>query len=319
MRDSTGSGEADAVLANRDAHLANLYALSGAGLAETDSNGRFVSVNDRYCEIVGRGREELLRMRLHDITDPEDHQQDLPLFARLAVSSGPVLLDERYVRGDGSMVWVTKTATPIRIEGTEPIALVVAIDVTERKAAEAALRESEARLLILQNELAHIARVNDLGEMAVAIAHEINQPLTAIANYLNAGRMVVADECTAGALAAAREAMALAEEQALRAGKIIHSLREFAKKRPWSPARRDRRLAGRVGDGAGADQGSRHGHKPEARGGRRGRAGRGRSGADRAGADESLAERHRRAAHQSARRPAMPHDPHQGRCGRGRR
>lgn len=230
MRDMTGRDESDATLANREAHLANLYALSAAGLAETDSSGRFVSVNDRYCEIVGRSRDELLQLRLHDITDPDDHQPSLPLFARLAASDGPVLLDERYVRGDGSIVWVTKTASPIRIEGNEPIALVVAIDVTERKAAEATLRESEERLLVLHNELTHISRVNDLGEMAVAIAHEINQPLTAIANYLNAGRMVVANETTDAALTAARKAMALAEEQALRAGRIVHGLREFARK-----------------------------------------------------------------------------------------
>jgi two-component system sensor kinase FixL len=230
MRDMTGRDESDAMLANRDAHLANLYALSAAGLAETDSKGRFVSVNDRYCEIVGRSREELLRLRLHDITSPDDHQQSLPLFARLAAGDGPVLLDERYVRGDGSIVWVTKTASPIRIEGGEPIALVVAIDVTERKAAETTLRESEERLRILQNEFTHIARVNDLGEMAVAIAHEINQPLAAIANFLSAGRMLVENETTASALAAAREAMAEAEGQALRAGRIVHGLREFARK-----------------------------------------------------------------------------------------
>lgn len=230
MRDIGGREESDAMLANRDAHLANLYALSAAGLAETDSNGRFISVNDRYCEIVGRSREELLQLRLRDITWHDDHQPSLPLFARLAASDGPILLDERYVRGDGAIVWVTKTASPIRIDGDEPIALVVAIDVTERKSAEAMLRASEERLQVLQSELTHIARINDLGEMAVAIAHEINQPLAAIANYLNAGRKVVAHETTQAALTAAREAMALAEGQALRAGKIVHGLREFARK-----------------------------------------------------------------------------------------
>lgn len=230
MRDISGRKEAEVALANREAHLANLYAQSGAGLAETDSTGRFVSVNDRYCEIVGRSREELLGLRLLDITHPDDQQRNLPLFARLAAKAGPVLIEERYVRADGSIVWVTKTASPIRIEGAEPIALVVAIDVTERKLAETALRESEERLQVLQYEFAHLARVNDLGEMAVAIAHEINQPLTAVANYLNAGRIVVNKESPATALAAARDAMARAAEQALRAGKIIHGLREFATK-----------------------------------------------------------------------------------------
>lgn len=230
MRDISGRRDAETALADGEVHLANLYRQSGAGLAETDSSGRFVSVNDRYCEIVGRTRAELLKLRLHDIAHPDDHQQNLPLFTRLVLAGGPHSIEERYVRGDGSIVWVTKTASPIRIENGEPIGLVVAIDVTERRLAEAALRESENRLLHLQNDFAHLARVNDLGEMAAGIAHEINQPLAAIANYLNAGRMLVKGESTADALQEARAAMALAAEQGVRAGNIVRGLREFVKK-----------------------------------------------------------------------------------------
>jgi two-component system sensor kinase FixL len=230
MRDISRRKDAESALADGKAQLANLYRQSGAGLAETDATGRFVSVNDRYCEIVGRSREELLQLRLHDIAHPEDHQQNLPLFTRLITAGGPHSIEERYVRGDGSIVWVTKTASPIRIEDGKPIGLLVAIDVTERRLAEAALRESEEQLRLLQNDFAHLARVNDLGEMAAAIAHEINQPLTAIANFLHAGAMSVAKESTEEALAAAREAMALAAEQGLRAGAIVRGLREFVTK-----------------------------------------------------------------------------------------
>jgi two-component system sensor kinase FixL len=230
MRDVSRRRDAEAALADGKLQLANLYRQSGAGLAETDAAGRFVLVNDRYCEIVGRSREELLRLRLHDIAHPEDHQQNLPLFTRLVTAGGPHSIEERYVRGDGSIVWVTKTASPIRIEDGKPIGLLVAIDVTERRLAEAALRESEEQLRLLQNEFAHLARVNDLGEMAAAIAHEINQPLTAIVNFLHAGAMSVANESPAEALAAARKAMALASEQGLRAGAIVRGLREFVTK-----------------------------------------------------------------------------------------
>jgi two-component system sensor kinase FixL len=230
MRDISRRQEAESALADGRAQLASLYRQSGAGLAETDASGRFVSVNDRYCEIVGRSRKELLKLRMHDIAHPDDHQQNLPLFTRLVTAGGPHSIEERYVRGDGSIVWVTKTASPIRIENGKPIGLVVAIDVTERRLAEVALKESEERLQLLQIESAHLARVNDLGEMAAAIAHEINQPLTAICNYLNAGRMSVANETNEAALAAAREAMRLAAAQGVRAGEIVKGLREFIRK-----------------------------------------------------------------------------------------
>jgi len=134
------------------------------------------------------------------------------------------------VRGDGSIAWVTKTVSAIRIEDGHSIGLLVAIGVTQRRLAEAALRESEEQLRLLQHEFAHLVRVNDLGEMAAAIAHEVIQPLTAIANYLQAGTMLVAKESTAASLRAAREAMALAAEQALRAGAIVRGLREFITK-----------------------------------------------------------------------------------------
>ncbi|HEY5713160.1 MAG TPA: histidine kinase dimerization/phospho-acceptor domain-containing protein, partial [Allosphingosinicella sp.] len=83
---------------------------------------------------------------------------------------------------------------------------------------------SEERLRVLENDFAHIARIIDLGEMAAALAHEINQPLTAIANYLNAARLPV-NEPAGEALAHARRAMKLAAEQGRRAGAIIRGLR----------------------------------------------------------------------------------------------
>jgi len=230
MRDISRRRDAETARADGEVHLANLYLQSGAGLAETDSAGRFVSVNDRYCEIVGRSREELLQLRLHDIAHPDDHQQNLPLFTQLVTAGGPHSIEERYVRGDGSIAWVTKTASPIRIENGEPIGLIVAIDVTERRLAAAALGQSEERLRLLQNDFAHLARVNDLGEMAAAIAHEINQPLSAIANYLSGGLHLIARESSADALAAARNAMVLAAEQGVRAANIVRGLAEFVKK-----------------------------------------------------------------------------------------
>jgi two-component system sensor kinase FixL len=97
----------------------------------------------------------------------------------------------------------------------------------ERRVAGEALRDSEERLRLLQNDFAHLSRVNELGEMAAAIAHEINQPLSAIENYLSGGLMLVNRESTADALAAAHKAMTLAAEQGMRAGAIVRGLREF--------------------------------------------------------------------------------------------
>jgi two-component system, LuxR family, sensor kinase FixL len=92
-------------------------------------------------------------------------------------------------------------------------------DLTERQ-------KTEARLQELQSELVHISRLTALGEMASALAHELNQPLSAIANYMKGSRRLLerkADDDSA----MIRQAMDKAAEQSLRAGQIIRRLRDF--------------------------------------------------------------------------------------------
>ena len=91
-------------------------------------------------------------------------------------------------------------------------------DLTERQQAEARLQE-------LQNELVHVSRLTALGEMASALAHELNQPLSAIANYLKGSRILL----SRGEVPHERVADAVerAADEALRAGEIIRRLRDF--------------------------------------------------------------------------------------------
>src|SRR6516162_8026502 len=92
-------------------------------------------------------------------------------------------------------------------------------DLTERQ-------QTEARLQELQSELVHISRLTAMGEMASALAHELNQPLSAIANYLKGSRRLLENSTDerAGTL---RDAMDKAADQALRAGQVIRRLRDF--------------------------------------------------------------------------------------------
>ena len=96
-------------------------------------------------------------------------------------------------------------------------------------ASSATLTESqktEARLQELQSELVHVSRLTALGEMASALAHELNQPLSAIANYMKGSRRLL-EESTDERSTTLREAMDRAAEQALRAGQVIRRLRDF--------------------------------------------------------------------------------------------
>lgn len=86
--------------------------------------------------------------------------------------------------------------------------------------------ETEARLQEIQAELARLARINELGEMASTLAHELNQPLAAIANYVQGSRKLLA-RLEGPVVEQISQAMDETARQSLRAGQIIRHLREF--------------------------------------------------------------------------------------------
>ncbi|WP_414696194.1 sensor histidine kinase [Phenylobacterium sp.] len=94
-------------------------------------------------------------------------------------------------------------------------------DLTERQA-------TERRLQDVQSELVHVGRLTAMGEMASALAHELNQPLSAVANYVK-GSVRLLDQDPVDK-AKVRHALTQAGEQALRAGQIIRRLRDFVGK-----------------------------------------------------------------------------------------
>ena len=87
--------------------------------------------------------------------------------------------------------------------------------------------EGERRL----RELLHISRLSTVGEMASALAHELNQPLSAIANYLQGSKRLLQNNTDERA-PKVMEAMGKAAEQAVRAGQVIQRLRDFVSRGP---------------------------------------------------------------------------------------
>jgi PAS domain S-box-containing protein len=126
--------------------LAAIFVNAAVGLSELALNGRFLEVNDELCRILGRPREEVLRLSVPEVTHPEDVQATLEAVAAAQAGAGLVSLDKRYQRPDGTVVWANSRVSVLRHgEGQPDTLLAVTIDLTERRAAEEALRESEAR------------------------------------------------------------------------------------------------------------------------------------------------------------------------------
>jgi PAS domain S-box-containing protein len=102
-------------------------------------------------------------------------------------------------------------------------------EANEKLTREVAERErADANLKQLLVELSHAGRLSTAGQMAAALAHELNQPLTAVTNSLNAARRLLANG--SDRIGTAREILDEAAEQSLRQGQIIRRLRDFVTK-----------------------------------------------------------------------------------------
>ena len=145
--DITARKHAEDALRESEARFRQTFELAGSGMAHVSLDGRFLRVNRRLCEILGRGAPELIGRSVKEISHPED--RDLTDSQRGRVREGQVdtvHFEKRYLRGDGGVVWVDLAVALARGAGGEPLyEIAVFDDITERKQADAALRESEAR------------------------------------------------------------------------------------------------------------------------------------------------------------------------------
>ncbi len=122
-------------------YLSNLINQVNAGIAQTDSSGRFVEVNERYCEITGYSREELLHLTMADITHEDDLENNLKLFRQCEAEGKGYFVEKRYIRKDGSTRWVDMSVS--LIEGPHGIKFItgICIDITEAKEHEKKIKQ----------------------------------------------------------------------------------------------------------------------------------------------------------------------------------
>ena len=206
----------------REAHLRSLLDTVFDATVLIERDGTIRSFNTAAVRQFGYSEEEILGRNVRMLM-PEPYR------------SGHDVYLQRYLKtGEKRIIGVDRVVVGQRKDGTTfPMKLAVGEmrvgdriyftgfirDLTERA-------QSAARLQEVQGELARLARLNELGEMASTLAHELNQPLSAIANYTQGCLRLLADaEDPVGARI--RSALDETAKQSLRAGQIIRHLREF--------------------------------------------------------------------------------------------
>ncbi len=187
-----------------------------------DASGQVLSVNRFGAEQLGYTASELIGQSVMQVVFPADRDSVRAQLERCVAHLNETFHWEfRKVRRDGSVFWVKETARAVQSSDGRPVALIVCEDITARKRAEEAAHQHAT-------ELAHVARLSTMGEMAAGLAHEINQPLAAIVNYTRGAqrRLRAGTMQTPALLAALEEISALG----LRAGGIIRRMRDFVRK-----------------------------------------------------------------------------------------
>ena len=145
--DDTERQRAENELRESEVRFRAAFDQSAIGMAQVALDGRWMHVNDRLCDILGYTRDELLALTFADITAPETIDADLDALRRFQAGEADTYrVEKRYVRKDGSLVWVDLMSSVVRDENGLPEYFVDMIeDVDDRKKAEQALRASEER------------------------------------------------------------------------------------------------------------------------------------------------------------------------------
>ena len=213
--------EGAATLAGREAHLRLILETVPDAMVVIDEAGGIRDFSPAAERMFGWRSEEavgknvrMLMPEPYRATHDEYLERSYRTGERRIIGTGRVVVGERR---DGSTFPIELSVGEMRAGGERFFTGFIR-DLTERQ-------NTEARLQELQNELFHVSRLSSLGEMASALAHEINQPLSAIANYLRGSRMLLAREDVPHDSLA--EAVERAAAEALRAGDIIRRLRDF--------------------------------------------------------------------------------------------
>ena len=188
-----------------------------------DREGRFTLANRALADAYGTTVENLIGKTDADFNT---NRVEIEFFRRvdrevIDASVERFIPEERLTDTRGQVRWLQTVKRPIMRNGTAQQILGASTDITRRK-------ETELQLQELRAELAHVARISTMGELAASLAHELNQPLTAMLSNAQAALRFLANN--PADIDEVREILEDIVADNNRAGEIIRRMRMMVKK-----------------------------------------------------------------------------------------
>jgi PAS domain S-box-containing protein len=147
LRDLTDRKRTEESLRESEARFLSAFDHAAIGMALVSPDGRWLKVNRAVCELTGYPEKEMLAKTFQDITHPDDLEKDLDYVRQML--DGRIRtyqMEKRYFHKEGRVLWVLLSVSLVRDAAGRPLYFISQIqDVSARKGAEAALRESEGR------------------------------------------------------------------------------------------------------------------------------------------------------------------------------
>ena len=222
MIDIHDQKQVEEALRTRESHLRSILETVPDAMIVIDGNGTMQFFSSAAERQFGYREHEAIGQNVSMLMPNPDRSRHDGYLARYRSTS------ERHIIGIGRIVTGQRkdgTTFPMHLSigemqsGGAPYFTGFVRDLTEQQ-------QTQARLQELQSELVHVSRLSAMGEMASALAHELNQPLAAISNYMKGSRRLLSASADPN-IAKIEGALDRAAEQAIRAGQIIRRLRDF--------------------------------------------------------------------------------------------
>lgn len=221
--------ERTAALQESEARFRATFEQAAVGIAHVAPDGHWLRVNQRLCDIVGYSQEEIQSLTFKDLTHPDDVADSLADMQKLMAGEADRYQNQkRYVVRNGDVLWVNQTVALVRHgDGTPDYFISVIEDISERKAAEAAVLQLNAELeRRVEARTAELQAANtELESFTYAVSHDLRAPLRA----MNGFSAILVDEHGRSLDSEGRHLLAQIRSGAQHMGELIDGLLALAR------------------------------------------------------------------------------------------